>query len=99
MRRPQPLETDERRAEMAARAALLDVVLPRLLRLVRDADAEANAVLGDVLRRLGGRPVRGATTPAAFETMAQAAVTRMLGSAVRDERDRRAAELGNDGTP
>jgi hypothetical protein len=87
-RRPLP-DRGDTRAQRAARALICDAVLPRLLRAVQDPEVEANAMLAAIRRRVDiGDPV----TTLSF-------VRQIVEAAVSDERRRRMAELGTDGTP
>lgn len=87
----------ETRAQTAARALICDEVLPRLLRAVSDAEMEATSILAAIRRRVdaarrgdgdGGDPVATLSF-----------VRQVVEAAVSDERRRRMAELGTDGTP
>jgi hypothetical protein len=78
---------------------VLEVALPRLLRLAADCDREAEAILAAIQRRLDTMK-RGGDTHLPDEVAAiEAFAARLVGSALHEERARRLADLGMDGTP
>jgi hypothetical protein len=86
------------RAEARAHALLTREALPRLLRLVADPEAEGEALMAALSRRLGEA---GSHVTVAAEEAAEAkrAAARLVTTAVREEAARRLAALGTDGTP
>ena len=97
-RRPPP-DRGEIRAQNDARTLILAEVLPRLLRLAHDPDAEAQSVLAAVRRRLGVAEKAGSSRDSGEVRTTQSFVHQIVEAAVSEERQRRLRELGTDGTP
>jgi hypothetical protein len=95
-RRPLP-DHGEARAQSAARALISDEVLPRLLRTVPDAEMEATSILAAIRRRVDAARRDDGDIGDPVATLSF--VRRTIEAAVNDERRRRMAELGTDGTP
>lgn len=95
-RRPLP-DHGETRAQSAARALISDEVLPRLLRAVPDAEMEATSILAAIRRRIDA--ARRGDGDIGDPVATLSLVRRAVEAAVSDERRRRMAELGTDGTP
>ncbi|MEJ0020514.1 MAG: hypothetical protein WDN25_28985 [Acetobacteraceae bacterium] len=85
-------------ADAQARDLILRAALPRLFRLVPDPDAEARTLLSAVERRLGEASDPRRVTADELAAL-QDAVRRIIAAAADDERARRLAVLGTDGTP
>jgi hypothetical protein len=87
----------EARAQSAARALICDEVLPRLLRAVPDAEAEAISILATIRRRVDAARRADGDIGDAVATLSF--VRQIVEATVNDERGRRLGELGTDGTP
>lgn len=91
--------TREARMEALATSIILAEALPRLLRLVPDEEAEANALLEKIQQKLDYMKRSGNVDAIEEATETETIVYRIVRAALREEATTRIARLGNDGTP